>query len=189
MRSETIVAEGRATDQGFEHTIKRNRTWYRAQGVLLLIAGVLALIVPSAAVIGLEVLLAVLLLFSGGYKGYQGAVDRSGWLVISGLLSIVLGLALIIMPLAGAIALATLIAIFLLVEGIVEVALSLQVRSYANSNWKWLLVSGILSAALGILLLVGWPAQTLALAGMLLAVNFLLYGASILAVTFDKSAA
>lgn len=187
MRAETMVTEDRETDLAFERTIKRNKNWYRVQGILFLIAGVLALIVPSAAVIGLEVLLAVLLLFSGGYQTYQGATDRSGWLVFSGLLSLVLGLALIIMPLAGAIALATLIAIFLLVEGIIEVAFSFQVRF--NSNWKWLLLSGILSMILGVLLLIGWPGQTLALAGILLAINFLFYGASILAVTFDKSAA
>lgn len=186
MIRETYVVETEGTGPTFQHSIKRNRRWYIAQGVLFIIVGILALIVPSAAVIGLEVVLAALLLVSGAYQVYQGATDRSGWLALSGLLSLLIGLALVIMPIAGAVALATLIAVFLLVEGAIEIVFSFQVRF--SPRWKWLLFSGILSLILGVLLLIGWPEQTLVLAGVLLAINFLFYGASILAVAYDNRA-
>lgn len=173
-------------DVVFHDAVVRNKTWYRVQGILFIVAGVLALIVPTAAVIGVEIFLAALLLVSGGYQSYQGAVDRAGWLFVSGLLSLILGVALVLMPVAGAIALATLIAAFLLVEGVVEIFLAFQFR--ANSRWKWLLTSGVLSIILGILLLLGWPMQTLILAGILLGINFIVYGASIVAITYGEFA-
>lgn len=186
MRAETIdTIEADDLERSFERAIKRNRRWYQAQGILFLVLGVLALLVPSAAVIGLDIFLAALLLVSGGFQGYQGAVDRSGWLILSGLLSLIVGLAMLLMPLVGAIAVATLIAVFLLVEGIIEIVFSFRVRF--SRNWKWLLAAGIISTLLGIILLIGWPGQTLVLAGILLGVNFLFYGAAILAVAHARS--
>lgn len=184
MTRSTLSAESRGVGDTFETALARNRRWYRAQGILFLVAGMLALLAPGAAVVGLDIFLAALLIVSGGYQGYQGAIDRSGWLIVSGLLSLIVGLIMIVIPLVGAIALATLIAVFLVVEGIIEVVFSLQIRS--SANWKWLFVSGILSVLLGGLLLIGWPAQTLALAGILLGINFLFYGASVLAIAYKK---
>lgn len=171
------------TPNQLSNPFTHKRNWYRLQGVVFLVAGILALLLPVAAVIGLEILFAALLIVSGGYQAYQGALDRSGWLLASGVLSLFLGLVLVFIPLAGAVALATLIAVFLLLEGIIEVLFALEIRF--SARWKWLMLSGILSLILGVLLLIGWPSQTVVLAGILLGINFIFYGASILALSHD----
>lgn len=186
MRTETVSTGPAGVEPTFERAIKHNRRWYRVQGILFIIAGILALVVPAASIIALEILLAALLIVSGAYQTYQGATDRSGWLLLSGVLSLAVGLVMVFMPLAGAVALATIVAFFLLIEGIIEVIFSFQIRF--SPSWKWLLISGILSTILGILLLIGWPGQTLILAGILLGVNFLFYGASMLAIAHGKTA-
>lgn len=163
-----------------ERAIRRSRRWYMVQGILFLVAGVLALLLPNITVIGVELLLGALLIISGAYQIYQGSVDHSGWLLFSGLLSAAVGVAMLLLPMAGAIALATLIAIFLLLEGLLEIILSINMRF--SSSWGWLMASGVLSLLLGALLLFGWPEQTVFLAGIILGVNFLFYGAAILAV-------
>lgn len=163
-----------------EVAFRRNRRWYLVQGILFLVAGVVAMLLPTLTMIAIEIVLAVLLVASGLYQTYQGSMDRSGWLVMSGLLSLVVGVMLLLVPTAGAVALATLIALFLIFEGIVEIILARQLRF--SSYWGWLMASGILSVILGSLLLYGWPAQTVFLAGVLLGINFIFYGVAILAI-------
>jgi uncharacterized membrane protein HdeD (DUF308 family) len=164
-----------------ENVIRRNRGWYTAQGVLFIIAGLAAIFLPVIAVLTVDVILAALLLVSGAYQIYQGITDRTGWLLLSGILSVVIGVLMVAMPMAGAVALATLVAFFLFVEGCIEIMLALQLRF--SRRWGWLLAAGILSIILAIILLVGWPEQTVALVGIFLGVNFLLYGISILVIT------
>lgn len=163
-----------------EEAVRRRRGWYIAEGILFITGGLAAFIIPGVTVWGVEILLAALLLVSGAYQLYHGFADRSGWMIFSGAVSLALGLFLVVMPVAGVIAVATTIALFLFVEGIVEIALALQTRF--SSRWGWLLASGILSILLSILLLIGWPEQTVMLAGILLGVNFIFYGVAILAV-------
>lgn len=164
-----------------ENIIRRSRRWYIAQGVVFIVAGLLALFLPVATVMAVDILLGALLIISGLYQAYQGISDRSGWMIVSGALSLVVGIFMLIMPVAGAIALATLVAFFLFVEGIVEIALALQMRF--SRRWGWLLAAGILSLVLSVILLVGWPEQTLVLVGIFLGLNFIFYGLAILAIT------
>lgn len=180
MESYSKNAEIGALETSTEKAVRRNRGWYVAQGVLFLIAGLVALIVPVVTVISVEIFLAVLLIISGIYQIIHGFTDRSGWLIFSGLLSLGVGLAMLLMPIAGAIALATVIAFFLLVDGIIEIILSIQMRF--SARWGWLMASGILSILLGSLLLIGWPEQTLFMVGIFLGISFIFYGVAVLAV-------
>jgi uncharacterized membrane protein HdeD (DUF308 family) len=163
-----------------EDLIRERRGWYVAQGILFIVVGLLAFVLPAATVLGVEIFLAALLLVSGAYQTYHGFTEKSGWMIFSGVLSLLLGIFLVAMPAVGVVALATAIAVFLFVEGVVEIILALQMRF--SRRWGWLLASGILSIVLSVLLLIGWPQQTVILAGIFLGVNFILYGASVLAV-------
>lgn len=180
MESYSRNAEIGELETSIEKTVRRNRGWYVAQGILFLIVGLIALILPVVTVLSVEIFLAVLLIISGIYQIIHGFTDRSGWLIFSGLLSLGVGLAMLLMPIAGAIALATLIAFFLLVDGIIEIILSIQMRF--SARWGWLMASGILSILLGSLLLIGWPEQTLFMVGVFLGISFVFYGVAVLAV-------
>lgn len=56
-----------------------------------------------------------------------------------------------------------------------------------SRRWGWLLVSGVLSVILSIILLIGWPGQTVILAGLFLEINFIIYGISLLALVISLS--
>lgn len=177
-----------AVETTLQEVIRRKRRWYLVQGILFVLLGLVAFVLPVIAVLGVEIVLATLLIISGAYQTYQGITDRSGWLGVSGLLSLIVGVFMLIVPAAGVIALATLVAVFLFIEGIAEIVLSLKLRF--SSRWGWLMVSGILSLILSVVLLIGWPEQTVFLVGIFLGINFVFYGASILAVvaTIGKEA-
>lgn len=166
-----------------ENLVRRSRAWYIAQGILFVVAGLLAFFLPALTVMAVDVILGILLVVSGLYQAYQGVTGRSGWMVFSGVLSLAVGIFMLVMPVAGAVAVATLVAFFLFIEGIVEIVLALQLRF--SRRWGWLLAAGILSVILSIILLIGWPEQTLTLVGIFLGLNFLFYGLAILAITIS----
>lgn len=82
-------------------------------------------------------------------------------------------------PMAGTVALATLLAVFFAVEGVAEVFLSLEFRP--ARNWGWLLASGIVSLVLAVILFAGWPQTTVFFLGIMIGINLLFYGAAVLA--------
>lgn len=163
-----------------EAGIREHRGWYMFQGAVFVLAGMLAVILPNATAIGFELLIGALLLVSGAVQGVASLrSSMHWWSLLSALLSIVVGLLLLFNPMAGTIALATVLAVFLSIEGIVEIFLSLQYRPMRN--WGWLLASGMVSLLLAALLFAGWPEITVLFMGIIIGINLIIYGAALLA--------
>jgi uncharacterized membrane protein HdeD (DUF308 family) len=167
--------------QSIESNIAEHRSWYMLQGGVFILAGLLAVILPSATAIGIELLIGALLLVSGIVQAFASFRCRvHWWSLLSSLASVVVGGLMLSSPSTGTLALATIVAIFLAIEGVAELLLSFQFRP--ARNWVWLMLSGLTSVVLATLLFVGWPAETIVFLGIIIGVNFLLYGASIIAV-------
>ena len=145
------------------------RGWQIAWGVLLVIAGFLAVLMPGIAALATALVFAWLLIFSGGFEiGYAfhtRALHGFGWRLASGILTLLLGIAILVVPLAGVASLALLVGAFLLLGGISRVALSMRLRP--QRGWGWVLFDGILSIVLAILIAIGWPQSSLAIIGLL----------------------
>ena len=162
--------------------IAEHKQWYMIQGIVFIVAGILAIIIPAATAVGFGIVIGALLLVSGIIQGV--ASFRSGlhwWSLLSALLSIVVGVLMLVNPVVGAVALATILAIFLLLEGITEIFLAFQFRSVRN--WGWLAFSGVVSLVLALIVFAGWPGTSIVLLGVIIGVNFVLYGTSLLALT------
>ncbi len=165
-----------------ESAIAEHRGWYMFQGVIFILAGILAMVLPSATAVGFELLIGALLLVSGLIQGIASLRSKTHWWsLLSSMASVIIGGLMLFNPAAGTLALATILAVFLAIEGVTELLLSLQFRP--ASNWGWLLLSGLVSLGLAILLFVGWPGLTIAFLGIIIGINFLLYGISLLAMT------
>ena len=91
--------------------------------------------------------------------------DGFGWKLASGILTLLLGLAVVIVPLAGVASLALLVGAFLFAGGIARTVLSFRLRP--RSGWGWVLFDGLLSIGLALLIVIGWPASSLAFIGLL----------------------
>ncbi|MDB2414815.1 DUF308 domain-containing protein [Rickettsiales bacterium] len=155
--------------------VNQYKNWYKFQGIVFIIAGILAIILPSATAIGFSFLIGALLIISGFIQAVACFRTKSHWWsTISALLSLIIGLLMIFNPVAGTVALATILAVFLLLEGIIEIILSFQFRSV--KNWDWLLLSGLVSLILAYIVFSGWPGASLILLGIIIGINLLLYG-------------
>jgi uncharacterized membrane protein HdeD (DUF308 family) len=143
--------------------------WRVAWGVLLIIAGILAIVMPGVAALATALIFGWLLLFSGifeiAYAVHTRAHAGFGWKLASGILTLVLGVAIVFLPVAGIASLALLVGAFLFAGGIARVVLSFRLRP--ARGWGWVLFDGLLSIALAILIAIGWPASSIAFIGLL----------------------
>lgn len=143
--------------------------WQTAWGVLLVIAGILAVLMPAIAALAQVVLLAWLLVLGGAFEIVHAIQTRQakgfGWKLVSGILTLVLGVLLLVRPVTGVAALALLIGAFFLVGGIARAILAFQLRPLGG--WGWILFDALLSIALGVLIAIGWPQSSFAVIGIL----------------------
>jgi uncharacterized membrane protein HdeD (DUF308 family) len=162
-----------------EQNIRDHRGWFVFQGISFLIFGFLAAILPGVTAISAAILIGALLLVTGLFQLVASVRARMHWWsFLSALLSILVGGLMLWMPLAGALSLVMLAAIFFAVEGLFEILLALEFRP--ARNWGWMLASGIASVILFGLLWMGFPTLSVIYLGLLIAINFIFYGVSLL---------
>jgi uncharacterized membrane protein HdeD (DUF308 family) len=123
----TMEQASAAMREAMRETVKRYSTWYLIEGVLMVIAGVLALVYPFIASVTLVFLLGWILIFSGLFQGLGliGAqeVPYFWWQLLSAALAIVIGVLLLRNPNAGLLIMTMLLIVYFIVEGISKIVL------------------------------------------------------------------
>jgi uncharacterized membrane protein HdeD (DUF308 family) len=152
--------------------------WHVFWGILLIIAGILAILMPEVAALATALVFGWLMVFSGVFEIAYAFQTRQhagfGWKLASGILTLLLGIAVVFLPVAGIASLALLVGAFLFAAGIARVVLSFRLKP--ARGWGWVLFDGLLSIALAILIAVGWPASSLAFIGLLAGFTLLFTG-------------
>jgi uncharacterized membrane protein HdeD (DUF308 family) len=161
--------------------LSRNWGWLLAFGILMIILGVFAIGAPVVATIAVQFALGWILVIGGVAEGIH-AFMAQGWRgflfeLLSAILYLVVGVLLLVNPVGGALALTVVLAVFLIVEGIFKIVMALRVRDHGG--WGWLLASGILSLVLGFLIWAEWPASGLWIIGLLVGIQLLFTGWSL----------
>lgn len=151
-------------------------------GAILAILGVLAILFPFATGVSISVILGALLVV-GALVHVAHAFRARGWrgFVGQALLAIVYaiaGISLLANPVVGLTSLTLLLVAYFFVSGIVEVVMGFQVRG--EPGWAGLVGSGAIAVALAALLWVGFPGTAAWALGLLLGVNLLTTGISML---------
>lgn len=160
-------------------------------GILGIIGGILALLNPMAATFTVLQLTAIFFLVIGIFH-IIGAIYAKGWggrlaAIIVGLLCGLIGIFLLHNPLAGIVTLTLAVALMFLANGVFKLFLAWMVR---GRQWFWLvLASGLLSLLLGIMILSGFPQSAATVLGLLLAVELISSGASLIGLWFARRAA
>ena len=138
------------------------------RGVAGVLFGLGALVWPPAAVAALVLLFGAYALVDGIFN-IVAAVRapregrRWGWLMFSGVIGIATGLITFFSPGITALALVVLVASWSVVTGVAEIVAAIRLRKQIRHEWLWIL-SGLLSVAFGVLLLVLPAAGAVALA-------------------------
>ena len=150
-------------------TSTRSRGWSIFWGILLIVIGILALLMPEIAALATALTLAWLLVFAGIIEivhAFQTRRRRGfGWKLVAGIVTLVLGLIILLFPVAGIATLALWIGAFLFAGGIIRLILAFRLRPV--KGWVWVLIDGILSIIIGGLIAWGWPASSIPFIGLL----------------------
>jgi len=153
--------------------------WSIGLSVLMIVAGFLAIAVPQAAGIAVNILVAWLLVFSGAAHLVFGWHTRTTggmlWELLLGVLYIFIGAYLLFHPVAGLASLTLALAIYLFAEGVLELILSFRIRMPGS---RWLLFDGIITLILSVLIWRTWPSSTEWVIGTLVGISMLFSGIS-----------
>src|ERR1700720_357520 len=118
--------------------VKRASGWSMLCGILMFILGILAISLPLASSLGIVIVLAWLILFAGvSHLIFAFQSHSIGGFLWQVLLAIVYGFAAVYMlmhPLLGVISLTFVLAIFFLIEGVVEIVFYFKIRGAANAG-------------------------------------------------------
>ncbi|SOE18742.1 uncharacterized membrane protein HdeD [Hoeflea halophila] len=165
-------------DQDVSGTFGRSWTWMAALAVICIIGGFLALLNPFGATIFAVTLAGWVFLIQGVIQIIHAFRVRDWpgfiWSLGLGVLSLLVGVILVADPLAGAIPLTLLVAVLFLATGVAKIMFALSLKP--ASGWVWVLVSGLVSAALGVLILAGLPASATTILGLLLGIELVSNG-------------
>jgi uncharacterized membrane protein HdeD (DUF308 family) len=177
----SVDAAAAAMREAMRDTVKRYSLWYLLQGVLMIVAGILALIYPMIASIAIVFQLGWVPIISGVVQGIGliGARDVPHfWLqLISVALSIVVGLLLLRSPEGGLLLFTVLLLVYFLVEGMAKVVFALSIRPFPN--WGWVLASGFVSILLAAYLFGNLTTVSEIALGVLPGIQLLVEGAAI----------
>jgi len=158
--------------------INRAVGWSMVLSVLMMIAGVLAIVVPPAFGLAVTILLGWLLVFCGAaHLAFAWETRHSGglwWGLLLGVVYILAGGYLALQPMAGLASLTLVLAAYLLVESILEFILAYQLRPLTGSGW--LVLDGIVTLILAIMIGWTWPSSTLWVIGTLVGISMLFSG-------------
>ena len=155
------------------------------EGIILVILGILAILVPPLATIAVTILIGWLFLISGvaGLITTFGARHAPGfwWSLLSALLGIAAGLVLLVWPLSGAISLTLLLIVFFIIEGVLSIMYAIEHKRELTGQWGWMLVSGIIDLILAAMIWGGLPSTAAWALGLLVGINMLFGGSAMIA--------
>lgn len=103
------------------------------------------------------------------------------WL-LSGILYVAAGAAAFMNPSLASSALTLFLALFTAASGIMRIWLGAGAMS--ERGWGWIIASGVLSTAVGLLVLVGWPLNSTWLLGLILSIDLIFQGCALLGIGF-----
>ena len=153
--------------------------WLVALGIALIVLGIILLGSPVIATLATVSVLGALMFVGGGMEVVAAFWCRewSGFFLalLSGILGVVVGLMLLGNPIKGGMTLTVLLASFLFVGGIFKTVASIAHRF---GGWRWLLLSGAIDIALGVLIWRELPGSGLTIIGLLVGISTIFRGVS-----------
>jgi uncharacterized membrane protein HdeD (DUF308 family) len=166
--------------ESIEPAIKKASPWLIIWSTVTFACGILAFILPLTISFGIALVIGCLILAAGiGHLFYAfqtRSVDGFLWQILLSTLYVMAAICLLANPLLSVLSLSLFLAIFLILEGILEFALYFRVRRFRHSIW--LLIDGVGTLVLGILLLSQWPPASPEIIGALIGISLMLSAVS-----------
>lgn len=156
--------------------------WMLAFGLFSIILGTIGMGMTFGLTLASVLLFGVLLILGGTVQlvdafqcqGWKGTL----WHILIALLYIAGGLLIVVDPILASATLTLALAAVLIAVGIMRSILAIQHRG--QSGWLWVLLSGLIAIALGLMIMAKWPVSGLWVIGLFVAIELIFSGWSYL---------
>jgi uncharacterized membrane protein HdeD (DUF308 family) len=174
----------RATTADAAEELTRTRRWLTITGVLSLLGGVVAIVLPNVASVATAIFIGWLLVFASALYVVDAFSTREGKRIALRLLMAVLtfaaGLYLLVAPLDGTFTLTVMLVIWFVAIGVARIVIGISDRGTPGAGL--LVLSGLLSLALGLLIALELPSSAVWAIGLIVGVDLAIWGAQMIAV-------
>jgi len=154
------------------------------EGILLVILGLAAMILPPLASLAVTIFLGWMFLISGiaGLVLTFWARQMPGfwWSLVSALLALGAGIVLLAQPVQGTLTLTVVVGIYFLAEGVATIMYALEHRRELTGRWSWLLIAGLMDLVIAFFIIAGLPGSALWALGLLVGINLMFGGATLI---------
>ena len=165
-------------------TVREHWKAFLIEGILLVLLGLAAIILPPLASLAVTIFLGWMFLITGiaGLALTFWARQMPGfwWSLISAVLAVAAGVILLAMPVQGTLTLTIVVGAYFLAEGVATIMYALEHRRELSERWSWLLFAGILDLLIAFVIVAGLPGSASWAIGLLVGINLLFGGVSLI---------
>jgi uncharacterized membrane protein HdeD (DUF308 family) len=145
--------------------------------ILLIVFGFLAIALPLGTSLGVVLIVAWLIILSGGFQFIHAFQSQGAggiaWKLLVAVVYLIAGIYFLTHPLLGLASFTLALAFFFVAEGVLDLIAYFQNRSAGSS---WILFDGIVTLILGILVWSHWPSTSGWVIGTLVGISMLMTG-------------
>jgi uncharacterized membrane protein HdeD (DUF308 family) len=154
------------------------------EGIILVILGLAAIVIPPIATLAVELLFGWLFLISGIAGLITTFMMRQApgfwWSLVSAILGIAAGIVLLLWPLSGVLTLTFVLIVFFAIEGVASIMFAFEHKRELSGRWGWMLASGIIDLILAAIIFVGLPGTAAWALGLLVGINMVFGGSALI---------
>lgn len=158
------------------------------EGIILILLGIGAVLVPVVASLAVAIFLGWLFLI-GGIVGAVTSLSRPNapgfwWALLSAVVTIIAGFLLIGWPVAGVVSLTVVLAAYLVLEGIACMAFAFSHRGHMTRGWGWLFTNGVIDLIMAGIIIWLLPVAAFWALGIIIGIDFIFGGSSLIGMAF-----
>jgi uncharacterized membrane protein HdeD (DUF308 family) len=157
---------------------------FLVEGIVLVLLGAAAIIVPVVATLAFTLVIGWLFLISGIVglvtTFWMRGVPGFWWALLSAIIAIAAGVVLLLWPISGTLSLTLVLIAFFIVEGIATLMYAIDHRAQLSGRWGWMLASGIVDLILAGIIFAGLPETATWALGLLVGINLLFGGTAMI---------
>ncbi|MGD0634995.1 MAG: HdeD family acid-resistance protein [Beijerinckiaceae bacterium] len=157
---------------------------FLAEGIILSVLGLGAIVVPLRAGLAATVFLGWLFLIAGLasllFTFLARKVPVFRWSLLSALVALIAGAVLLWNPLHGLATLTDVLIAYFIIDGIVIIFLAIALRRELSGKWEWMMVNGVMDLILAGIIVFGFPATPIWALSLLVGIDLVFGGSTLI---------
>ena len=177
-----------ATDPTLSTALRRSihDHWglFLAEGIVLVLLGLAAIVVPPIAGLATTIFIGWMLLIGGVVGLFSTFWGRNlpgyWWSMLSALVAVIAGIVLLWYPVQGLVTLTYVLIAYFIVDGVLSIILAVEHRRELSGRWEWMVFSGVVDLILAAIIIAGLPGAFAWALGLMVGIDLVFGGASLI---------